>query len=369
MSAPSTHRAPRRQRYALQAAALATVAALFGAGGFAYSHTSETPTVADSGSSQAVFDRNPTQSQVEGSTPATDATAKQESGLVYINTTLGYGAGAGAGTGMILTSDGEILTNNHVVEGATSISVQVISTGTRYDATVVGTDATNDVAVLQLENASGLDTVTTDTESTVAVGDKVTGVGNAGGDGGAASAAAGTVLAVDQSITVQSESGGAPENLTGLIEVDADILAGDSGGPLYDDQGEVIGMNTAASSGSVDVTGYAIPIATALDIAGNITDGTGSDTVTLGNPAFLGVQLADDSTTIAGVVDGSPAAGAGLKAGDTVISLGGTNVTTGTDLSAAITSYAAGDSVSVTWTDTTGQIFSATVQLDEGPST
>jgi len=150
-------------------------------------------------------------------TTATDASAIQEAGLVYITTELDYGSGEAAGTGMVLTANGEILTNHHVVEGATSIRVQVVSTGTSYDADVVGYDSTHDVAVLQLEDASGLTTVTTDTANDLAVGESVTGVGNANGDGGAASASPGTVTALDQSITVSSETGGAASRLTGLI--------------------------------------------------------------------------------------------------------------------------------------------------------
>ena len=151
---------------------------------------------------------------------------------------------------MVLTSDGEVLTNNHVVDGATSITVTVLSTGESYRATVVGTDPTDDVAVLQLTDASGLDTVQTD-EDGVAVGDDVTAVGNAGNEIGT-SAAAGSVTGVDQSITATDESGSDAEQLTGLIEIAADVQAGDSGGPLYDAGGEVVGMDTAASSAAAD---------------------------------------------------------------------------------------------------------------------
>ena len=218
-------------------------------------------------------------------TDAVDATPAQEVGLVYITTTLDHGSGQAAGTGMILTSDGEILTNHHVVEGATAISVEIVSTGRTYEADVVGYDATSDVAVLQLDDASGLTPVTTDAAEVVQVGDAVTGVGNANGDGGAASAAAGTVMALDQTITVSSETGGEDAQLSGLIQVDADIIPGDSGGALYDDGGEVVGMNTAASSGSADISGYAVPISSALAIADQIEDGEESDTIEIGGQA------------------------------------------------------------------------------------
>ncbi|MET0448580.1 MAG: trypsin-like peptidase domain-containing protein [Aeromicrobium sp.] len=302
-------------------------------------------------------------------TEAVDATDTQEIGLVYITTTLDYGTGQAAGTGMILTSDGEILTNHHVVEGATSISVEVVSTGQTYDAEVVGYDATSDVAVIQLDDASGLTPVTTDADEAVQVGDAVTGVGNANGDGGAASAAAGTVVALDQSITVSSETGGESSQLSDLIQIDADIIAGDSGGALYDDDGEVIGMNTAASSGTADVQGYAVPIASALAIADQIESGVESGTVEIGNHGYLGVSLSSEVTgaLVAGVVEDSPAAEAGLTTGSTITSLNGTAVTSADALSAAVAELEVGDRVTVAWTDTSGAAHSETITLGSGP--
>lgn len=302
-------------------------------------------------------------------TPASDATATQEQGLVYIDTTLDYGTGQAAGTGMVLTSDGEILTNHHVVEGATSISVEVVSTGATYSAEVVGYDATHDVAVLQLDDAHDLTTVTTDTAEAVAAGDGVTAVGNANGDGGAASAAPGTVVDVDQSITVSSETGGEASRRTGLIEIDADIIAGDSGGALYDDDDEVVGMNTAASSGSTDVTGYAVPIAQALQIADQIEVGASSDTVQIGNHGYLGISLSPGVTgaLVAGVQDDSPATTAGIVPGSTVTSLGGRSVSSADALASAVAALAVGDRVTIAWTDPSGQAHTETVTLGNGP--
>ncbi|QYF75453.1 S1C family serine protease [Cryobacterium sp. PAMC25264] len=223
----------------------------------------------------------------------TTATTAQSVGVVVIDTVLGYESSEAAGTGLILTSDGRILTNNHVVEGATSITVTVVSTGTEYTAEVVGTDATEDIAVLELVDASGLATADLDTSGDVAVGDAVTGVGNAGGTG-TLTAAPGTVLSLEQSITAQdsdgtNSDGTNAEDLTGLIEVDADIESGESGGPLYDADGEVVGIDTAASSGSTTITGYAIPIEDALEIvdaidaaaAGGVNTDTPGATVTI----------------------------------------------------------------------------------------
>jgi len=215
-------------------------------------------------------------------TAATDA---QSVGVVVIDTVLDYQSAAAAGTGIVLSSDGRILTNNHVVEGATSITVTVVATGVEYTAHVVGTDATDDIAVLDLIDASGLAVADLDTSGAVAVGDAVTGVGNANGTG-TLTAAAGTVLSLEQAITAQNSDGSDAEDLTGLIEVDADIESGESGGPLYDADGEVIGIDTAASSGTVNITGYAIPIEDALDIVTQIdaaaATGVDTDTITVG---------------------------------------------------------------------------------------
>jgi S1-C subfamily serine protease len=301
---------------------------------------------------------------------ATPATAAQSAGIVVIDTVLKYEGAEAAGTGIVLTSNGEILTNNHVIDGATSISVTVISSGRTYTADVVGTDATSDIAVLRLEGATGLTTAPLDSTSTVAVSDAVTAVGNAGGTG-SLSAAAGSVTAVDQTITAAGESGSDPETLHGLIETDADVVSGDSGGPLYDTDGEVIGIDTAASSGSAQVTGYAIPIATALGIVTQIESGVETDQITIGYPAFLGVAIAQatgaaDGATISGVVAGTPAESIGLVAGDTITTVNGTAITSGSQLSSLLGAHEPGDSVTIGWTDSAGAAQTATVALIEG---
>jgi len=296
------------------------------------------------------------------------ASAAQQVGLVTIVTTLGYQDGAAAGTGIVLSADGTVLTNNHVVAGATSIEVTVESTGLTYTATVVGTDATDDVAVLHLADATGLTPATLDDDA-VGVGDAVTAVGNANG-GGELLAAAGTVTALGSSITTQSEAGAQGETLTGLIEIDADVVAGDSGGAVLDAEGEVVGMTTAASSGSASISGYAIPIDAALVVADQILGGVASATVTIGVPAFLGIELATGGTSaVGGVLDGTPAATAGLAAGDTVTTVDGTPVTTGDELAAALGAHAPGDTVSLTWTvAATGATRTADVTLIAGPA-
>lgn len=303
-----------------------------------------------------------------------DATATQSAGVVVIDTVLGYQDAQAAGTGMVISSDGTVLTNNHVVEGSTSIRVTVISTGRTYNATVVGTDASDDVAVIKLTGASGLATVTTDTTSNISEGTSVVAVGNAGGTG-SLTAATGSVTATGQSITATDESGANAENLTGLLQTDAAIEAGDSGGPLFDADGEVIGINTAAATTQSGATaaGYAIPIGNALTIAQQILAGTETDTITIGLPAFLGISLASSSTTtgvatIAGVIADLPAAQAGLVAGDTITAIDGTDVASAAALSKVMAGLDPGQTVSLTWTTAAGQSQTAQVTLVEGPA-
>jgi S1-C subfamily serine protease len=150
-------------------------------------------------------------SSASGSASVSSAVvAKVSPALVNITTTLGYQSGVAAGTGAVLTSDGEVLTNNHVIAGATKIIVTDIGNGKTYTATVVGYDPSNDIAVIQLKGASGLETADLGDSSKAIVGTSVTGIGNAGGTGGAPSAAAGSISAVNQSITALDAFGGRP---------------------------------------------------------------------------------------------------------------------------------------------------------------
>src|SRR5450631_2079957 len=231
--------------------------------------------------------------------------AKVDPGLVDINTTLGYQSEQAAGTCTAPTSSGEILTNNHVIDGATTISATDVGNGKTYSASVVGYDRSNDVAVLQLHNASGLQTAAIDGSSNVAVGENVVGVGNAGGTGGTPSAAGGTVTALNQSITASDQGDGSSEQLTGLIQTNANIQPGDSGGSLVNTSGQVIGIDTAASAGfsfqgsnqGSGNQGYAIPIVEATAIAARIELSQASSTIHIGATAFLGVQITATSNS------------------------------------------------------------------------
>ena len=304
-------------------------------------------------------------SQGQSTGVTTKASGSQLTGLVRIVSTMKDAGATAAGTGMVLTSNGEVVTNHHVVEGATSVRVKVMTTGRTYAATVVGSDAKDDVAVLQLTGASGLSTVTPDTDG-IAVGDDVTAVGDAGGTVSYLSAAAGQVLAKNRSITTQSEGTATGERLTGLIEISSDVISGDSGGATYDADGQVVGMTTAASSGG-DVVGYAVPIAKVLRIVDDLDSGVAGSRYDYGSPAFLGVGLARTGTTVEGVYDGTPADKAGITAGDRITAIGSTTVSTSAALRKAVAAHSPGDAVNVTWTDAQGTSHTRTVTLVAGP--
>jgi S1-C subfamily serine protease len=294
-------------------------------------------------------------------------------GIVVIETNLGYQGGQAAGTGMVLTSSGEVLTNNHVIAGATTIKVIVPSTGRSYTAQVLGYSVTKDTAVLKLQNASGLATVTTGNSSTLKRGQLVRATGNAGGTG-RLTTVTGHVTGLGRTIT--ATDGQQSEQLTGLIETDTPIQPGDSGGPLLDSSGKVRGMNTAASrSGGYyfqDATNdaYAIPINAALKVVKQVESGATTLAVHVGGTAFIGVQLSPgdgSGVAITGVVSGSPADTAGLQYGDVITAVDGHSVTTPTALRALLLQKHPGDTTTLTWVDQAGSQHSATVTLASGP--
>ncbi|KAB1643807.1 PDZ domain-containing protein [Pseudoclavibacter sp. CFCC 14310] len=329
---------------------------------------------------------------------ATAASAAQQRGAVIIETVLDYGSGEAAGSGFVLTSDGLIATNHHVVEGATQIKVTVASTGASYSAKVLGSDSTKDVALLQLQDASGLEVAPVDDDG-VNAGDTLTAIGNAQGRGSLV-AAAGQVTATNKSITTQGAAarsgsgsgtetgaGTTGESLSGLIEFGADVVSGDSGGPVLDAEGEVAAMTVAASTGGT-VVGYAIPIQTVTSVVQQIENKDASGSVRIGGAPFLGVSMQSWSSStgsssnrgsrsgssaqtsgasVAGVVDDTPAATAGISAGSTIIAIDGQTVSSADGLSTIIAKHAVGDQVSVTWVDAQGTTHTQTVTLAEGP--
>jgi S1-C subfamily serine protease len=318
-----------------------------------------------------------TPSAGSGTADAAAVAGKVTPGIVDINIKLGYQSGSAAGTGMVLTASGEVLTNNHVVEGSSTISVTVPSTGKTYSATVVGTDPTEDVAIIQLQGASDMKTVPLGDSGSVKAGDSVVAMGNAGGVGGAPSVVTGTVTAVDQTITASDSNGANAETLNGLIEMNAPIQPGDSGGPLANANGQVIGMDTAASGtgrrfNTAATDAFAIPINHALSIAQQIESGKASSTVHIGLPGFIGVSIdatqSGSGAVIARVAPGTPAESAGLVAGDTITAVNSTSINSASALTAAMQGRKPGDKVTLTWTTQSGTSKSASVTLAAGPA-
>lgn len=414
MMTPETPRGSSHPRILLAVSALTLVVAA-GSFGFFLGHNNQNSTnaVAKQGSTFPQFpsggyggygnyggNSNATPPPTSAPTSTGGAAAAKiatsvDPGLVDITTQLSYQSSSAAGTGMIVSSTGLVLTNNHVIDGATSISVRDVATGKVYKATVVGYDESSDVAVLQLKNASGLTSITTNTNA-VTKGESVVGIGNAGGVGGTPSYAAGSVVAVDKSITAyDDENPTGSEALTGLIEINAGIQPGDSGGALVNASGEVIGMDTAASaangnpvfnSDSLTTTtqAFAIPISTALAIAKSIENGSSSSTVHIGTTAFFGILVDGTSSgpsagfgggspattsgvTVAQTVAGTPAAKSALTSGDVITSVNGQFVTTITSLDKLLQALKPGDTVHVGYTNTNGAQATLDLVLGSGP--
>jgi S1-C subfamily serine protease len=296
-------------------------------------------------------------------------------GVVDVDAILGEQQEEALGTGMVLTSSGVILTNNHVIDGATSITVTEVSTGQTFTASVIGDDPSADVAALQLQGASGLPTIPSGDSATVTPGQAVVGIGNAEGAGGEPTIISGTVEATDQSILASDSGTGTSEELSGLIETDTDSVPGDSGGPLVDESGLVVGMTTAGAvangPSSTEAVSFAIPIDEASDVVQQIVSGQASSTVFLGLPGFLGVELTPGGSSgaqVSGVEVGSPAAQAGLLAGSRIVAVNGVGVGSASALAKALQPYRAGAVVTVTWFGPAGVQHGAVVTLSGGPA-
>jgi S1-C subfamily serine protease len=329
-----------------------------------------------------------------------------EPGVVDISSSLQYAGGNAEATGMVISSSGLVLTNNHVIDQTTALTATLVSTGQRFDARWLGYDKSDDVALIQLVGASRLRTVPLGNSTTVKVGDNVIAIGNAQGLGGKPTVVTGSITQLNQTITASDELGGT-ETLHGMLQTNAQIVEGDSGGPLVSLGGRVIGMDTAASSGSLgnqasDV-GFAIPINRALSIARQIRNGQASSTITIGPTGFLGVlvpsqrasslsspqqqqqfQLSQQGsgfgipgsgqclqssqnagvpqniapvstgTLVLGSLCNTPSARAGIVAGDVITAIGGHAVGSPSSLTAILQHYRPGATVSVTWVDTSG---------------
>jgi S1-C subfamily serine protease len=431
---PQPPQPPRRRVGLLSYVAVALVAGALGAGSVValYHPASNATTVQPSPANPPAALPStvvPTPSS-GGQGTATGSLAKVGQGIVIINTTLQYSSARAAGTGMVINAaDGLVLTNNHVIESSTKITATVPSLGKTFKATVVGYDVTGDIALIKLQDFSGLHAVPLGDSSKVKTGDSVTAMGNAEGRNQIATAA-GSITGVDRTITA-SDHGGvvSSETLHGMFQTDAGIVSGDSGGPLVSASGQVIGMDTAGNDvrypDQQSAAGFAIPINTALSVARQIAAGQASDTITIGYPPFIGIYVGqgtssdpqqqadeqsqgdngfggfggngfggngsgggngqscytDDSnlptptsiapvnsgTLVVGTICGGPAAAAGLTAGSVITSVNGTAIGAPPTVHNALAKSHPGDSVSLTWVTPSGQHKTASVTLTQGP--
>jgi S1-C subfamily serine protease len=335
-------------------------------------------------------------------------------GIVDVTANLRYLQETAKGTGFVINAAaGLILTNNHVINQATSVTVTLVTSGRTYPARVLGYDAADDIALLQVRGATGLKAVRTGDSSLAAVGTPVLAIGNEAGQGGSPTVAPGVISSLGRTIVASDQSSGLHEILYGVLQTSADIRPGDSGGPLADAAGRVIGIDTAAG-GSTVYSGYAIPIKAALPIARQIAAGRGagkSSEVQIGLPAFLGVLLPDstssspgrpdsqelrqagaisgnssDCTTanlsvapaevapvrsgalVDGVLCGTVADQAGISTGDVITSFGGHDVTSPGSLTALLRRYHPGSMVPLAWTGPDGSPHTAVVSLTTGPA-
>jgi S1-C subfamily serine protease len=334
-----------------------------------------------------------------------------EPGVVDVAANLRYLQETAKGTGFVIDSAaGLILTNNHVIDGATSVTVTPVTSGHSYLARVLGYDSADDLALLQVRGIPRLKAVTIGSSARVRVGTPVLAIGNEAGQGGSPTVAPGVISNLDRTIVATDESSGLNETLHGMLQTSAAIRPGDSGGPLADADGRVIGINTAAGGNAV-YSGYAIPIDQAMPIARPIAAGRQGARVQIGLPAFLGVLLPDSSSTspqrqarrnlhqtgavsgsgsgctsgdttaapasiapagtgalVNGVLCGTPAAQAGLFAGDVITSAAGHAVTSPRSLTAILGRCRPGSQVALAWVAPGGSQHTAMVTLAAGPA-
>ena len=334
-----------------------------------------------------------------------------EPGIVDVNANLQYLEETAEGTGFVIdAAAGLVLTNNHVIDDATSVTVTPVASGKSYQARVLGYDLSDDVALLQLPDVAGLKAVTIGDSSHLAIGTPVLAIGNEAGQGGSPTVAPGVISRLDRTIDATDQSSGLNEILHGMLQTNADIRPGDSGGPLANAAGQVIGIDTAAG-GSTVYSGYAIPIKVALIIAHQIFAGQASPSIQIGLPAFLGALVPDSSSAdpreqarqeerqagvvvsrgstctsgdttavpasfaplrsgalVDGVLCGTAAASAGLAAGDVITSVGGRAVTTPGSLTAIVDRYRPGRRARLAWVSPDGRRHTSLVTLNVGPA-
>jgi len=269
--------------------------------------------------------------------------------------------GSAAGTGIVVSSDGYILTNKHVIGGASSIQV-VLADGTTYkDVEVAAVDSLNDVAFLKIKDVSDLKAATLGDSKTITVGQQVVAIGNALGEY-QNSVTSGVISGTGRTLTASDSTGSMSETLSDMIQTDAAINSGNSGGPLINAAGEVIGINTATSS-SAENMGFAIPIAAVKGMLTQLVESgsakraylgvygievTADSAKTYNLPVTAGAYLYTSDGRYSAIISGSPADKAGLKDKDIITAVNGVKIGAAGSLSTLIGEYKPGDTVQLT---------------------
>jgi serine protease Do len=308
------------------------------------------------------------------------ASAPVEPGLVQITTLVDYQGVIGNGTGIVLSPDGDVLTNHHVIQGANSIKAVSIGTGQTFEADVVGYDRDDDIALLRLRGASGLPVAPLGDSNAVAVGEPVMTLGNANGTGQPLTHEQGTVTGLGRSINAEDELTGSSHNLGGLIASSTNLRSGDSGGALVNGAGQIIGLNAAATynfrmngESTPGGEGFAIPINRAMDIVNQIRSGAPTSEVHIGPSAMLGVGISGGGADrvpglpIRSTLRGGPAEQAGLRPGDVITTIDGTPINSANELTALLDQRYPGNVIDVNWLDAAGADRNGKVTLAPGP--
>ncbi|AQA02799.1 serine protease [Mycobacterium sp. MS1601] len=288
-----------------------------------------------------------------------------DNSLVQITTRVDFQGIVGNGTGIVLTPEGVVLTNHHVIQGADSIRGLALSNGQTYDADVLGYDRNDDVAVIQLRGASGLIPAPLGDSATLRVGEPVTTSGNANGTGNPLTREQGAVTKLGATISAEDELTGSSHSLDNLIESSTNLRSGDSGGALVNSAGQVVGLNAAATynfrlngESTPGGQGYAIPINDAMGIVNQIRSGQGSAEVHIGPSAILGVGVnaveEGDGLAIQSVLRGGPAEMAGVRPGDTLLRIDGTPITSANALTGVLDQRYPGNTIELSWRDRMG---------------
>ncbi len=343
-----------------------------------------------------------------------------EPSVVDVTSTLRYDDETASGTGFVVDARAAlVLTNNHVVRDATSITVTVTSTGKSYPARIVGVDVGADIAVLQLRGATGLTAAPIGDSAAVALGTPVLAIGNQAGQNGPPTIAPGIINSLNRTIQANDGASGFTETLHGMMQTSAQIEPGDSGGPLANAAGAVVGVDTAAGTGS-STAGYAIPIDGAMTVARQIAAGRAAPGIIFGVAGFLGVVVpstasqsprlqargehglrpggtatsqaaqtppgpgcldteagagvppavapARSGALVDGVLCGTGAATAGITGGDVIIAAAGHPVASPDALTAIVSACRPGTFVPVTWVAASGARRTMMVMIDPAPA-